>query len=391
MKIVGSAFVVALMLMFFAGRPALAQDATPPQPQSDKPILHTRTQEPATIDVKVKEVNLLAIVRDKKGQPVNTLEKKDFVLEQDGRAQTITQLAHESDLPLTLGVLADTGPGQRKAMADERKADTDFVNHLLREGKDRAFVLHFDKEVELLQDVTVSHDKLAKGIDQISVGEAPRTSSGGRDGNDSQRPRYYFGGSMLYDAVYLSADEVLKSQPGRKAVVLFSDGIDHGSKTSLQRAIEATQRADTLVYCVYVAAEREEREEGRSGGQRQGGGYPGGGYPGGGYPGGGGPFPGGGYPGGGGQRRGPESTPRENKSNGKKILQQISRETGGRYFELSKKLTAAQIYLQIDEELRHQYNLSYTPDKAENGYHKLHLSTQTADFTVQARDGFYTE
>jgi hypothetical protein len=276
-------------------------------------------------------------------------------------------------------------------MADERKADTDFVNHLLREGKDRAFVLHFDKEVELLQDVTVSHDKLAKGIDQISVGEAPRTSSGGRDGNDSQRPRYYFGGSMLYDAVYLSADEVLKSQPGRKAVVLFSDGIDHGSKTSLQRAIEATQRADTLVYCVYVAAEREEREEGRSGGQRQGGGYPGGGYPGGGYPGGGGPFPGGGYPGGGGQRRGPESTPRENKSNGKKILQQISRETGGRYFELSKKLTAAQIYLQIDEELRHQYNLSYTPDKAENGYHKLHLSTQTADFTVQARDGFYTE
>ena len=73
----------------------------------------------------------------------------------------------------------------------------------------------------------------------------------------------------------------------------------NGSKTSLQRAIAATQRAATLVYCVYVAAEREEREEGRSGGQRQGGGYPGGGYPGG-----GGPFPGGGYPGGGGQRRG---------------------------------------------------------------------------------------
>ena len=73
--------------------------------------------------------------------------------------------------PLTLGILADTGPGQRKALADERKADTDFVNRLLRDGKDKAFVLHFDKEVELLQDVTASHDKLAKGIDQISVGE----------------------------------------------------------------------------------------------------------------------------------------------------------------------------------------------------------------------------
>ena len=122
--------------------------------------------------VRVKEVNLLAIVRDKKGQPVNNLEKQDFVLEQDGRAQTITQFAHESDLPLTFGILADTGPGQRKALADERKADTDFVNRLLRESKDKAFVLHFDKEVELLQDVTTSHDKLAKGIDEISVGDA---------------------------------------------------------------------------------------------------------------------------------------------------------------------------------------------------------------------------
>ena len=138
-----------------------------------------------TFSVKVKEVNLLAVVRDKKGQPVNNLEKQDFVLEQDGRAQTITQFAHESDLPLTLGILADTGPGQRKALADERKAGTDFVNRLLRENKDKAFVLHFDKEVELLQDVTTSHDKLDKGIDQISVGDAPHNSGSGRKRDDA--------------------------------------------------------------------------------------------------------------------------------------------------------------------------------------------------------------
>jgi VWFA-related protein len=369
-----------VLSVFVSGLPAIAQQ--PPQAAQNP------TPPPPTFSVKVKEVNLLAIVRDKKGQPVNTLDKKDFVLEQDGRAQTITQFAHESDLPLTLGVLADTGPGQRKALADERKAGTDFVNRLLREGKDRAFVLHFDKEVELLQDVTTSHDKLAKGIDQISVGNAPRSSSGrgGRDGDDSQRPHYFFGGSMLYDAIFLSSDEVLKSQQGRKAVVLFSDGVDRESRTTLQRAIESAQRADTLVYCVYVAAEREEREAAPGGGQRRGGG------PGGGYPGGGGPFPGGGYPGGGGgRRRGPENTPRESKTDGKKILQQISRETGGRYFELSKKMTITQIYAQIEEELRHQYSLSYTPDKTENGYHKLHLSTQNADLTVQTREGFYAE
>ena len=370
--------------------PASAPAAAPPSPAI---TVSAPTAAPAiTVKVKVKEVNLLAIVRDKKGHPANALDKQDFVLEQDGRAQTITQFAHESDLPLTLGILADTGPGERKAMADERKAGTDFVNRLLRENKDRAFVLHFDKEVELLQDVTTSHDKLARGIDQISVGDAPHNSGSGRkrDDGDSQTPHYFFGGSMLYDAIFLSSDEVLKGQQGRKAMVLFSDGVDRDSRTSLEHAIESAQRADTLIYCVYVAAEREEQSgPGNGGGRRSGGPFPGGGGP---FPGGGGPFPGGGGPfPGGGQRRGPDNTPRENKTDGKKILQRISSETGGRYFELSKKLTAAQVYEQIEEEMRHQYSLSYTPDKAESGYHKLHLGTRNAELTVQTRAGFYSE
>jgi VWFA-related protein len=383
------AFAITLAAASLSG---FAQDAAqqPSQPSSqpsDRPVLHQRPQEPApsTIAVKVQEVHLLAIVRDKKGQAVNTLDKKDFALEQDGRAQTITQFAHESDVPLTLGVLADTGPGQRKTLADERKAGTEFVNHLLREDKDKAFVLHFDKEVELLQDVTASHDKLARGIDAISVGEQ-HGSGRKRDQDDSGQPHYFFGGSMLYDAIFLSSDEVLKTLKGRKAVVVFSDGVDRGSKTGLTGAIESAQKADTLVYCVYVPSEREQEQGGYgdgNGGGRRGGGYPGGG---------GGPFPGGGYPGGGGGGRGrrPEP-PRENRTDGKKILQQIARETGGRYFELSKKLTAADIYKQIDEELRHQYSLSYTPDKAEFGYHKLHLSTHNGDWTVQTREGFYSE
>jgi VWFA-related protein len=344
-----------------------------------------------TISVKVKEVNLLAIVRDKKGQPVNSLHQQDFVLEQDGRAQTIAQFAPQSDSPLTFGVLADTGPGQRKALADERKASTGFVNRLLRESKDKAFVLHFDKEVELLQDVTTQHDKVAKGIDQISVGEAPRNSGNGRkrDEEDREHPHYFFGGTMLYDAIFLSADEVLKNRQGRKAVVLFSDGADRGSKTSIDNAIQSAQRADTLVYCVYVESEHDQSERGAGDGQRRGGGGGGSPFPGGG----GGPFPGGGspFPGGGGRRRQPENVPHEDKNAGKKILQRISKETGGRYFELSKKLTAAQIYAQIEEEMRHQYSLSYTPDKAEDGYHKLHLSTRNADLTVQTREGFYAE
>ena len=168
-------------------------------------------------------------------------------------------------------------------------------------------------------------------------------------------------------------------------MVLFSDGADRDSKTSLQRAIEAAQRADTLVYCVYVATEHEQEEGGNGGRRGGGGGYPGGGGP---FPGGGGPFPGGG---GAGRGRGPRSAPRENKDADKKVLQQIAKETGGKYFELSKKMTAAQIYAEIEEELRHQYQLSYTPDKADNGYHKVRLGTKNTDLTVQTREGFYSE
>ncbi|HVJ05552.1 MAG TPA: VWA domain-containing protein [Candidatus Saccharimonadales bacterium] len=363
--------------VFFLAFPALAQQPADP---AQKPAA-------STISVKVKEVNLIATVRDKKGQPVNSLGKQDFVLEQDGRPQAITQFATQSDAPLTFGVLADTGPGQRKALAEERKAGTEFVNRLLREGKDKAFVLHFDKEVELLQDVTTSHEKLAKGVDQISVGEQPRnTSNTGRkrDEEDREHPHFFFGGSMLYDAIFLSSDELLKNQPGRKAIVLFSDGQDRASKTSLDHAIESAQRADTLVYCVYVESEHDQQQDR---GMRRGGGG------GGGYPGGGGPFPGGGggYPGGGGRRPMPEERPREDKGAGKKVLQRIAKETGAKYFEVSKKLTPEQIYAQIEDELRHQYSLSYTPDKAEGGYHKLNLATKNADLTVQTREGFYSE
>jgi VWFA-related protein len=389
MKIDGSARALALVFTLSAATlPLLAQqpsDPPPPPPddQSNRPVLHKAAENNATtIPVVVKEVNLLAVVRDKKGQAITNLTKNDFVLEQDGRAQTIKQFTNESDLPITVGLLADTGPGQRKALADERKAGTDFVNRL-REDRDKAFVLHFDKEVELLQDVTASHDKLDRGIDSISVGDQTSSGSGKhRDDEDRDRQHFFFGGGLLNDAIFLTADEVLKPVNGRKVVILFSDGVDRDSKVSLTRAIEAAQRADMTIYCVYVPSEKEQEQQNENtSGRRRGGGFPGGG---------GSPFPGGGYPGGGGGGRGrSQQPPHENRADGKKVLQHIASETGGHYFEISKKLTASDVYGQITDELHHQYSLSYTPDRAEAGHHKLHLATRKSDLSVQTREGFY--
>jgi VWFA-related protein len=371
-------------MLLAAALPASAQQnapdapATPPPASSQGPVLHRAPEAKPATPVAVKPISLLAVVRDKKGQPVTTLTKDDLVLEQDGRPQAITQFAPQSDQPVIFGIVADTQPGQRKELADERKAGADFVNHLREQ--DKGFVLHFDREVELLQDITGARDRLARGVDEISVGDTASNARGRRrDDPGSDQPHYFFGGGLLYDAVYLTATEVLKDQHGRKAVVVFSDGVDHQSKVNLDRAIEAAQRADMVIYTVYVASERDETQ------QEQQGGY---GRRGGGYPGGGGPFPGGGYPGGG-RRQPPQPEPKENKDAAKKTLKRLADETGGRSFEIAKKETAAQIYAQIADELSHQYGLVYTPDHLDAGYHRIKLSTKKSDMTVQTRDGFY--
>ena len=94
---------------------------------------------------------------------------------------------------------------------------------------------------------------------------------------------------------------------------------------------------------------------------------------------------------GGGRRHGGgQRYPQEERPDGKKILESIAKETGGGFFETSKKQPLDQIYSSIQEELRNQYNLGFTPDKTDTpGYHKLSLKTKQNDTAVKARDGFY--
>jgi VWFA-related protein len=167
----------------------------------------------------------------------------------------------------------------------------------------------------------------------------------------------------MYDAIFLAGDELLKKQQGRKAVVLLSDGVDRGSKTSITGAIESAQRADMLVYSIRFAdadaANRSPVSLGGRGGRR------------------GGRFP------------QPQTRRRENVD-GKKILERISQETGGGYFEVSSKMPLDKIYDQIEEELRNQYSLGYTPDRADSGYHKILVAVKRKNLNVRARDGYYS-
>jgi VWFA-related protein len=326
-----------------------------------------------TFSTDVKVVNVLVTVRDKQGKIVRDLKKEDFTVTEDGRAQTIKYFSQQTDLPLTLGLLVDTSMSQRRVLDSERDASYTFFDQVLRE-KDMAFVIHFDREVELLQDLTMSRQQLQKALDLIKTpdygggrrgsqgGGYPGGGGGGYPGGGGRYPGggrgRGGGGTALYDSVLLASDELMKKQQGRKADILLTDGVDNGSKVSISTAIEAAQRADTLLYSVRFYDEQ--------------------GY-------------GGMSPGGYGRRGRRMPPPSYNRPDGKKVLERMSKETGGGYFEVSKKHSITDIYHQIEEELRNQYSIGYNSDKpgGSGEFRKILVTVKGKGLTVRARDGYY--
>ncbi len=351
-----------------------AQQSQAQQSQAQPPPQESTPASQQKIAVEVKVVNVLATVRDKHGKTISSLTKDDFTLREDGKPQTITYFTRETDLPLRLGMLVDTSLSQRRVLEEERTASYSFLDHLLRVDKDLAFVIHFDREVELLQEFTPSRPKLQAALQLLQTPQSDRGYGGGGGGSGGSgggggygggggRAQHQRGaGTLLYDAVYLASNELMSKQQGRKALIILSDGVDHGSKETLATAIEVAQRADTVVYSILF---KDDEGYGNRGG----------------WSGGGGPM--------GGGRRGGRG-PQQDRPDGKKILEQISKETGGRLFEVSKKETVEKIYSEIEEELRNQYSLGYPLDKAAGaGYHRLQVTTKQKDLIVQARDGYY--
>lgn len=320
----------------------------------------------ATFSTDVKVVSVLATVRDKDNRIVADLTRDDFTLAEEGRPQTIKYFSRETNLPLTLGLLVDTSLSQRQVLGEERAASRRFIEKVLREDRDQTFLIHFDLDTELLQDLTSSRAKLERALDDLELAPngRPQMRRGGGGGYPGSTRGGGGGGrgfgTTLYDAVLLASDELMRKRQGRKALILLTDGVDHGSKTPLSQAIESAQRADTLVYSILFA-----RQEGRQqsfggggfGGRRRGGGFPQA------------------------QREMPD---------GRRVLEQMSRETGGSFFEVSRKLSIDQIYDRIEEELRNQYSLGFTSDtNAGSGFRRITVTVKQKGMTVQTREGYY--
>jgi VWFA-related protein len=186
-----------------------------------------------TIKKRVDEVNVLFIATDRHGKFVRNLNQNDFSIFDDHKpVQSILNFHPETDLPIELGLLMDVSGSVQGRFQFEKEAATGFLQHLMRPGYDRAFVVGFNKESRLTQDFTDKVPLLAAGVQRLSNG----------------------GGTALYDAIYKACQEKLLRDPSdhpiRKAIVILSDGEDNQSEHTRAQAVEMAERAEVLIYAI---------------------------------------------------------------------------------------------------------------------------------------------
>jgi VWFA-related protein len=331
------ALALAALALFLT--PALFAQEAPspggPPPPSDAPDT-TANSDVETLKVNVDLVNVYFSVRDKTGYITN-LHKSDCSVDEDKTTQTIKNFTQEKNLPLTIGILLDTSGSQIGVLPLEQDAGSRFLKEVLT-PKDEAFLMSFDINVDLLTDYTNSAHEIDRSIHKASINTGAGTGS--VTGHGTAR------GTLLYDAVYLAAHDKLRQEAGRKILVILTDGGDQGSQETLKSSIEAAQKANAIVYVILIADR--------------------------------------GFYGGGGFGINLADT-------GARDMQQLASETGGRVINVGnngRKLEDA--FDQIQDELRTQYLLSYTPTnlKADGTFRNLKIACGK-DQKVQARKGYY--
>ena len=337
------------MLKSFSFRrllPGLALVALAPFTWSQQSSQPAQSQQPAdqnpteTLKVNVNVVQLFFNVKDKHGALIPNLTKDDFSISEDGKPQAIKYFTAESNLPLTIGMMIDASGSQRNVIDMEKEVGGAFLKQVLTD-KDEAFVISFDITVDLLQDFTRDTHRLQAALNKAKV-NVDYTSGGIPGMGGGPVPTQNSPGTLLYDAVYLSAHDMLAKEVGRKAMILLTDGQDEGSRLKLRDAIEAAQKADAIVY-VLLCADR--------------GGYFSSGM----------------------------------SYTGEGDMHKLTEQTGGRVINVGNKFDKLrEAFDQIAAELRSQYNVGYVPTnlQLDGTYRKLEIKNKQ-NYKIQARAGYY--
>lgn len=287
-----------------------------------------------TISVRVEVVNVNVVVKDEANRPVTRLDKSDFILEEDGRPQKIRYFSREGEMPLTLGLLVDVSGSMTEQIPKVREASAAFLERMLKTG-DEAFLVRFEEEVIVIQRRTDSLAKLQTALKLLGPRGEVRLGQTGRCGRYSTTP--------LYDAIVEGAEQMPKSGGRRRALIVLTDGMDHNSCASLDRAIESALKAEAIVYVIYYTQPATGREA-------------------------------------------------EGRAKAREAMNRIAFLTGGDVYEADEAPIAA-IYETIEQELRQMYSLGYSSDRPveKPEYRRISVSVQRPGTKAAARFGYYAK
>jgi len=309
-----------------AGQATASNSASSKATQAAAAEPSTSSQDPGfLLKVNVKLVNVFTNVTDATGAIVGGLSKEDFAVTEDGRPQKIAVFERQSELPLNLVLAIDTSGSVHKDLPLEQEAARKFVHALLR-GQDQISLLEFATDVRLVVPFTNQASRIDRGLASLRGGPA----------------------TALYDAIYLASDNLAKhsipGKPGRKVLVLVTDGGDTANTVTYAQALEQALRGEVMVYSIIDVP--IEASAGRDTG-------------------------------------------------GEHALITLAEQTGGKYFYANTG-GLDKAFQQVSEDLRTQYLLGYYPGKQPPGveFHRIHVTVPRAAaeaFEIRYRTGYYAD
>jgi Ca-activated chloride channel homolog len=320
-----------------------APSQTPPTPAAAPAQAPPAARPPGSQGAIVRNVNLVEVlfsVVTKREKLVTDLNKDDFKVFDDGTQQEVTDFSQPTDLPLRIGMVLDTSNSIRERLKFEQDAAIDFIFNAIRRGRDQAFLMTFDDGPQIIRDFTGDTGNIRDTILKQRAG----------------------GGTALYDAVYAASTHLQKDSPMppgpnsdvRRVLVVISDGDDNSSGRSRGESVEMAQRAGVIIYSISTSTDWISAEDEKDPSRR--------------------------------------ISRKYEKGEGDRVMEQLAGETGGRAFFPYKVDDLGQSFLDIGDELRHQYALAYSPaGRSPDGkYHTIKIQADRKDVIVRARKGYYS-
>lgn len=317
------------------------------QAQQKEPSSPTSSaQDEEVVRVETDLTNILFTAIDKDRRFVTTLQKEDVRVFENDTPQEVFTFQRETDLPLSLVILIDTSRSQKDTLPEEKAAALAFVNSVIRPDKDRVAIISFTGKPTIEQTLTGSQAELRQGIGRVVIKLPPDEETGGRVAlpQEVAAPDYdpTIGYTAIWDALAYSVEQVLVHTPERtrRAIILLSDGSDTYSRVKRSEAIESAVKANTVIYSIGIGSEEFGIE--------------------------------------------------------KDTLRHVSQKTGGSAFFPENETVLNTSFKQLEEELRAQYLLAYTPSNSarDGSYRRIKLEIVNRELSKRKlmllyRQGYY--